>query len=158
MIGGTRPMRECSLDRGADIVDWKYFEETRAQLGTGFVKILGYFREDGQASLAKIEAAMHARDTVALIIPAHTLKGESRQFGAEPLAAVAERIEFAARSCVEQGRFPDELVPDVVKLKELFRVTLEQFDEAVSPLVKRERAVGFGSRGVRNTTFGRASG
>ena len=146
------------MDDTANIIDWKYFEETRSQLGPQFVKILGYFREDGVTSLQKIEAAFHARNTAALIIPAHTLKGESRQFGAEPLAAVAERIEFAARSCVEQGRFPDELVPDVVKLKELFRVTLEQFDEAVSPLVKRERAVGFGSRGVRNTTFGRASG
>ncbi|WP_343343708.1 Hpt domain-containing protein [Sphingomicrobium sp. XHP0239] len=145
------------MEQAADIVDWKYFEETRAQLGPGFVKILGYFREDGEASLTKIESAMHAKDTVALIIPAHTLKGEARQFGAEPLAAVAERIEFAARSCVEQGRFPDELVPDVVTLKSLFRATIDLFDEAVSPLIKRDRTANLGSRQVRNTTFGRAS-
>ncbi|MCM8557589.1 Hpt domain-containing protein [Sphingomicrobium sediminis] len=141
----------------ADIVDWRYFEETRAQLGPGFVKILGYFREDGIKSLEKIEAAMHAHDTVALIIPAHTLKGESRQFGAEPLAEVAERIEVAARSCVEEGRFPDELIPDVVNLKELFHVTLEAFDEAVSPLMKRQRPQGFGNADVHNSSFGRAS-
>ncbi|WP_265564399.1 Hpt domain-containing protein [Sphingomicrobium arenosum] len=143
------------MSAAANIVDWKYFEETRAQLGPGFIKILGYFREDGFKSLEKIEAAMRASDTVALIIPAHTMKGESRQFGAEPLAKVAEIIENRARACVEEGRFPNELVPDVVKLRELFELTLEMFDEVVNPRLKKPGG-GFGTKGVHNTGFGRA--
>ncbi|MCJ8190674.1 Hpt domain-containing protein [Sphingomicrobium aestuariivivum] len=143
------------MSAAADIVDWKYFEETRAQLGPGFIKILGYFREDGFKSLEKIEAAMRSHDTVALIIPAHTMKGESRQFGAEPLADVAEVIENRARSCVEEGRFPNELVPDVVKLRQLFEATIEMFDEATNPRLRKPTG-GFGVKGVHNTGFGRA--
>ena len=41
----------------------RIIEEARNQLGPGFIRILGYFREDGQVSLDKIEAAMNARDT-----------------------------------------------------------------------------------------------
>lgn len=145
------------MDEGHDIIDWAYFEETRRTLGPGFIRILGYFREDGLKSLMKIEDAMHAHDTAALVIPAHTLKGESRQFGAEPLAEVAEKIETVARHCVEVGRFPDELIPDVVQLKKLFKETIAAFDNAISPLMQRQKPQGFGNR-VANTGFGRAGG
>ena len=107
------------------IVDWMHFEKSRSELGPGFIRILSYFREDGTKSVAQIEQAMHEHNTVALILPAHTLKGESRQFGAEPLAAMAELIEQTARLCVESRRFPDELVPEVVELRRLFNRTIE---------------------------------
>lgn len=136
------------MDERSDIIDWRYFEKARAELGPGFIKILGYFREDGTAAIDKIKAAMHSQNTVQLIIPSHTLKGESRQFGAEPLAAVAEKIEDTARACVEEGRFPDELVPDVVELQQLFDATVNAFDEKISPLAKRQRPDGFGQRAV----------
>lgn len=143
------------MDDSQDIIDWAYFEETRRTLGPGFIRILGYFREDGMKSLEAIERAMHGHDTTALVIPAHTLKGESRQFGAEPLAEVAEKIEMTARHCIEVGRFPDELIPDVVQLRRLFKATLDKFDEAISPLMQRSKPQGFGNR-VANTGFGRA--
>ncbi|WP_260482525.1 Hpt domain-containing protein [Sphingomicrobium flavum] len=135
------------MDERGDIIDWRYFDKARAELGPGFIKILGYFREDGAAAIEKIKSAMHAQNTVQLIIPSHTLKGESRQFGAEPLAQVAEKIEDVARACVEEGRFPDELIPDVVELQALFAQTVAAFDEKISPLAKRQPAAGgFGSR------------
>ena len=144
------------LDGSESIVDWAYFEKTRAELGPGFIRILGYFREDGAKSLAQIEAAMREQNTVALVIPAHTLKGESRQFGAEPLAAIAEKIENTARSCIETHRFPDELVPEVVQLRKMFEQTVDMFDKAVNPLLTRARpaAGGFGKK-VANQGFGR---
>ena len=80
-------------DEARDIVDWVHFEKSRAELGPGFIRILSYFREDGAKSVAQIEQAMREQNTAALVIPAHTLKGEARQFGAEPLAAIAELIE-----------------------------------------------------------------
>ena len=137
-----------------DVVDWAYFEKSRAELGPGFIRILGYYREDGAKSVAAIEAAMHEQNTVALVIPAHTLKGESRQFGAEPLAAIAEKIEAVARSCIETHRFPDELVPDVVQLRRLFNQTIELFDQATNPLQTRAAPGGFGKK-VANQGFGR---
>jgi HPt (histidine-containing phosphotransfer) domain-containing protein len=139
-----------------EIVDWVHFEKSRAELGPGFIRILSYFREDGVKSVAQIEQAMRESDTVALILPAHTLKGESRQFGAEPLANMAELIEQTARLCVETHRFPDELVPEVVQLRKLFDQTIELFEKATNPRVTRNApaAGGFG-RKVSNQGFGR---
>lgn len=135
------------------IVDWTVFSRARAELGPGFVRILGYFREDGEKSVAKIEEAMQRRDTTGLVIPAHTLKSEARQFGAEPLGQLAEEIEFAARRAIEQRTFPDELIPAVARLRPLYRETLELFDRESNPLVERRAA--FGKAGVGNQNFGR---
>ena len=143
-------------DESSDTVDWVHFEKSRAELGPGFIRILSYFREDGTKSVTQIEQAMREQNTVALIIPAHTLKGEARQFGAEPLATIAELIEQTARLCVETHRFPDELVPEVVQLKKLFNETIELFDKATNPLLTRPGSgSGFG-RKVGNQGFGQA--
>ena len=144
-------------DDELEIVDWVHFEKSRAELGPGFIRILSYFREDGIKSVAQIEQAMHDANAVALVLPAHTLKGESRQFGAEPLARIAELIEQTARLCVETHRFPDELVPEVVELRRLFNRTVELFDKATNPLLTRGPngpTGGFG-RKASNQGFGR---
>ena len=143
------------MDDGNDIVDWVHFEKSRGELGPGFIRILGYFREDGAKSVAQVEAAMREQNTVALVIPAHTLKGEARQFGAEPLAAKAELIEQVARSCIETHRFPDELIPDVVELRRLWNETIELFDKATNPLQSRRPQPGGFGRKVGNQDFGR---
>ncbi|WP_310467844.1 Hpt domain-containing protein [Sphingomonas sp.] len=142
-------------DEAADIVDWALFEKSRAELGPGFIRILSYFREDGTKSVAQIETAMRQENTAGLVIPAHTLKGEARQFGAEPLAEVAELIETTARFCIESRRFPDELVTDVVKLRRLFEDTIELFDKATNPLLTRARVGAFGRKSAANQDFGR---
>ena len=144
-------------DDHLDLVDWNHFERSRAELGPGFIRILTYFREDGIKSVRAIEAAMHEQNSVALVIPAHTLKGESMQFGAGPLAEVAETIEATARSCVETHRFPDELVPDVVRLRQLFDATIDLFDKATNPLLTRTTQGAFGrkSAAANNQSFGR---
>ncbi len=144
-------------DEARDIVDWGHFERSRTELGPGFIRILSYFKEDGVKSIAQIEQAMHEQNTAALVIPAHTLKGESRQLGAEPLAKIAELIETTARFCVEGHRFPDELVPEVVELRKLFDQTIELFDKATNPLVSRTGTGGPGGFGrkANNQSFGR---
>jgi histidine phosphotransfer protein HptB len=141
-------------DAARDIVDWGHFEKSRTELGPSFIRILSYFREDGTKSIAQIEQAMREENTAALVIPAHTLKGESRQLGAEPVAKIAELIETTARFCVESHRFPDELVPEVVELRRLFGETVELFDKATNPLMTRAAPTGFG-RKATNQGFGR---
>ena len=141
-------------DEARDIVDWAYFEKSRTELGPGFIKILSYFKEDGVKSISQIEQAMRDENTTALVIPAHTLKGEARQLGAQPLANIAELIETTARFCIETHRFPDELVPEVVELRKLFDQTVELFERATNPLVSRVPATGFG-RKVNSQSFGR---
>lgn len=136
-----------------NIVDWAHFDRNRNELGPGFIKILGYFREDGVKSITRIEAAMRSHDTTELVVPAHTLKGESRQLGAESLAEMAELIESTARLCIETHRFPDELVPQVVELRRLFEQTLAAFDQETNPLRTRT-SNGFGQK-AGNQAFGR---
>lgn len=139
-------------DASDQLVNWTEFQRTRAELGANFVRILGYFREDGEKAVSRIEAAMHDRDATALVLPAHTMKSEARQFGADPLGALAEEIETEARRAVESRHFPDNLVPQVAKLRPLYQNTIELLERETNPLAQRRRTFG---RGPSNQEFGR---
>ena len=119
------------------LIDWNAFAETRNLLGAGFVRILGYFLEDGTKSVAAIEEAMRLNDSAKLVMPAHTLKGEAWQFGANRLALLAEEIEVAARHYVEIQIDPSELVEKVVHLRPTFEATVSALEAETSPLVER---------------------
>lgn len=138
-----------TLEAGG-LINWSDFAQARAQLGGEFVRILGYFREDGIKSVAAIEDAMRNRDAAALVRPAHTLKGESLQFGGEQLGLLSEHIEHTARRCVETRESPDDLLESVVRLRPLFNETIALFDrEAVAPAAGAVR---------RPVVFGRKAG
>lgn len=131
----------------AELINWQEYSHARKELGDAFVRILGYFREDGIRSVDAIEQAMRSRDSVGLVIPAHTLKGESRQFGAKLIGDMAETIEVTARRCVETREGPEELIEIVADLRGRFDETLRALEEGVSPLVTQKRAV-FGRKGA----------
>ncbi len=141
---------------GSTLVDWTAFTQARSLLGAGFVRILGYFREDGVKSVLAIEQAMRSGSAAAMVIPAHTLKGEARQFGAEPLADLAESIEEIARDCVEIRDTPEQAMEHVAKLRPLFEQTLALLEREANPIVERKPANGgLGGFGRRPVTFGR---
>ena len=131
---------------GSTLVDWTAFAQARSELGAGFVRILGYFREDGVKSVAAIEKAMRDSSAAAMVIPAHTLKGEARQFGAEPLADLAEVIENIARDCVEMQDTCEDAIRHVVQLRSLFDETLTLLEREANPLVARKPVAGFGRK------------
>lgn len=136
-----------------EIIDWTAFAETRSAVGDAFIRILGYFREDGTKSVAEIENAMRERNSAKLVLPAHTLKGEGYQFGAIRLAELAEEIEVAARHYVEIHQDPAELLEKVVQLRPLFEQTLAALEAEVSPLVERRPA--FGNRAAPAAHYSR---
>lgn len=138
------------------LIDWKVLAGARTELGASFVRILGYFREDGEKSVAAIEDAMRAGNAAAMVIPAHTLKGESLQFGAEVLGNLSEEIENIARVCVENHDAPEEALEKVVQLRGLFQETLELLERETNPLVERKPA--FGRRPLAAGGFGRQAG
>ena len=140
------------LSEAAEIIDWTKFSQMRFELGANFVRILGYFREDGEKSVATIEDAMHRQDAAAIVLPAHTMKAEARQFGAEPLADLAEQIEFACRRALESHLFPDDILPEVAKLRPLYLQTIGLLEEETNPLAQRRS--GFGKK-PSNQEFGR---
>ena len=98
---------------------------------------------------------MREQNTTALVLPAHTLKGEARQFGAEPLAKIAELIETTARLCIETHRFPDELVPEVVELRKLFNADRRAVRQGDQPAGDPRAANGGFGRKASNQGFGR---
>jgi HPt (histidine-containing phosphotransfer) domain-containing protein len=128
------------------IVDWASLAETRGQLGTSFIRILGYFREDGVRSIELIEMAMRAGDAPAMIMPSHKLKSEARQFGGERLGQLAEDIEMFARQCVETRETPEQYVDRVVQLRPLFKSMMDAIDAETSPLVQRHKGFGTARR------------
>lgn len=121
----------------APLVDWDVYRAARTEMGPGFVRLLGYFREDGMTAVAALEEAMRARDAVRLIEPASRLMEEAAQFGAEQLADEGEAIELFARQCIEHQVPPDEYLPRIVKLRGLFNRTLEELEREANPLVQR---------------------
>ncbi|MEJ7934204.1 Hpt domain-containing protein [Sphingobium sp. AN558] len=140
----------------AELVNWQEFSRTRTELGAEFIRILGYFREDGEKSITAVENAFRGRDPVALVIPAHTLKGESAQFGAHRLSAMAEEIEMVARRCVEFHESPEELIETVVALRPCFTETIAVLDRDGTQVAPRRPAT-FGRRAdTQPQGFGRA--
>lgn len=131
-------------DETLPLIDWNGFARTRAQLGGSFIRILGYFVEDGLKSVSAIEDAIRSGNAAAMILPAHTLKSEARQFGGERLGQLAEDIELYARQCVETHESPEDYVDRVVKLRPLFAAMLAEIEAESNPLVQRKQ--GFGRR------------
>ncbi len=137
------------MDKPIDTgIDWDQFGRARSELGGGFVRILGYFREDGGTSIAAIEKSVRAGLAAPLVLPAHKLKNEAREFGALSLAMLCEHIEMTARNCVDWRTEPTELVEHVVRLRPLFEASLAELDEASNPLMQR-RANGSKAAGLQ---------
>jgi histidine phosphotransfer protein HptB len=119
------------------IIDWARFAQARTQLGSNFVRVIGYFREDGLKSVKAIEDAMRALNAVSMIGPADLLKMDAMQIGALSVAELAEDLEFAARDCVEWHQTPDNMIEQVLQLRSILETTLDQLDREVNPLVAR---------------------
>ena len=140
-----------------DVVNWAAFAQTRALIGADFGRLLTYYREDAAKSIVAVEQAFIARDAVAMVRPAHTLKGDSLQFGAEAIGKLSEKIEHAARQCVEDRTAPDDLGADVPRLRPLLIETLRLFEREVAadtarlarrPGAPAAAARGFGRKGA----------
>ena len=137
-----------------ELVNTTAFSRARAEIGPQIMRIIGYFREDGIKSVAAITDAMRAGDAAMLVLPAHTLKGEARQLGANALGDLCETIEDIARACVERHARPDDAMEYVIRLKPMFEATLAILERESNPLVERRPLMGSGGGFGRRATFG----
>ncbi|HWI87162.1 MAG TPA: Hpt domain-containing protein [Sphingomonas sp.] len=130
-------------------IDHAKLNGLRSELGVHFPRILSYFAEDGIKSVEAIEEAIRIRDAVALVRPAHTLKGESLQFGANALGYAAEHVEAVAREAVEARSFPADIVEYSTCLRPLFEEALRALQREAAPAVSPgplRRTGGFGRK------------
>lgn len=131
------------------VVNWTTFGQTRALIGNDFAKILGYYRDDAAKCVVAVEQAYKLRDAVSMVRPAHTLKGDSLQFGGEAIGRLAEHIEHSARRCVEGHSAPDSLDSEILRLRPLLIETLAQFERELSKTAaaaSQVRRPGFGRK------------
>jgi HPt (histidine-containing phosphotransfer) domain-containing protein len=133
VVSTFRQVSEEGFVSGHPPINHDTLSALRMELGTHFARILSYFAEDGVQSVQAIEDAVGKRDAVALVRPAHTLKGESLQFGCEALGYAAEHIEKSARAAVEAHAFPLEIVDFSPKLRPLFEEALAALQHAAAP-------------------------
>jgi len=141
---------------GMRVVNWTTFGETRDLIGSDFARILGYYREDAAKCVVAVEQAYKIRDAVAMVRPAHTLKGDSLQFGGEALGALAEEIEHSARRSVEMQAPPEKLDDEILRLRPMLIETLAQFEREMArgsapamptaPFRRPAMAAGFGRK------------
>src|SRR3546814_20388637 len=73
-LSGCRAGNDDTMNEQDTLVDWTAFQQARSEVGASFVRILGYFHEDGVKSVAAIEDAMRRADSAALVLPEHMLK------------------------------------------------------------------------------------
>ncbi len=118
-------------------LDWDRFDRIRVQLGTGYMRVFGYFQEDGEKAVAIIEEAVRTNNAAAIVLPANKLKCDAGDFGAYALETLAEDIEFQARDCVEWRVDTVSIVEHVVKLRPLFEATIAEIDASSNPLAQR---------------------
>lgn len=132
------------------ILDLEKLNVLRGELGVHFPRILSYFAEDGVKSVEAIEHAVRERDTAALVRPAHTLKGEALQFGAEALGLAAEHVEKTAREALEARTFPKDIVEYSTCLRPFFEDALTALQHAAAPVITpmplRRKTGGFGRK------------
>ena len=131
------------MSQDTELVNWSEFSRTRGELGTAFLRILGYFREDGVKSISAVEDAFRARSAVELIRPAHTLKGESAQFGAYRLSSMAEEIEMVGWQVMEDDEVWDALNASIRESVIRIAKSLREAEEVI-PSVNEKH-------GARNT-------
>jgi hypothetical protein len=123
--------------QGEAAVDWARFAQARQQLGDNFLRLMGYFRDDGAKSVSAIEQAMRDRNPAAVIGPADLLKNDALQMGALAVAELAEDLEFGARDCVEWHQDPEILIEPVLQLRSMFESTIAQMETRINPLSQR---------------------
>jgi len=100
-------------------IDPEAFEQTRELLEDKLAVVIEYFIEDSEGYLDRINTAINQNDPASAIIPAHTLKSSSRQFGINQLADLAKRAEAATR-LLSEGKEAEALPPLLQEMQSAF--------------------------------------
>jgi HPt (histidine-containing phosphotransfer) domain-containing protein len=94
----------------ADTLDVTVLAELREAVGDDPVfvdQLVDTYLEEAPGFLAAIDAAVASRDAAALVVPAHTLKGNSNTMGATALGVVAKVLEDRGRAGSLEGAEAD---------------------------------------------------
>ncbi|AEF99550.1 EAL domain-containing protein [Methylomonas methanica] len=124
-----------------ETLDNRVLNQLREEIGQGFVKMLGFYLEDTPQQIEQIGLTLTTNDYLKLRDLAHSLKGASRNLGAEKLAAIARQLEEQAdRQEIEAG---DALL---AQLREEYRLIEQLLQQESGAVIDEAPAEPFGPR------------
>jgi CheY-like chemotaxis protein len=109
-------------------VDAQIFASAAEMLREKLGLVVSYYIEDADNYINRIAAALEANDPVNVMVPAHTLKSSSRQFGVTRLADLAARAEVAARA-VKDGQRAEDMWPLLARMQEALAAAKPFFEK-----------------------------
>jgi diguanylate cyclase (GGDEF)-like protein len=83
-------------DNSSNSLDHQALNQLREEIGNSFVKMVEMYLEDTPTLIDHIGSALASADSAQIWEVAHSLKGASRNLGAEKLAAIARQLEDQA--------------------------------------------------------------
>lgn len=107
-------------------IDPDLFIKAKIMMEEDFPLIMGYYLDEAESRIAQMQRAMNEQDVTKAMIPAHTIKSSSRQFGATTLGDAAYEVELASKNAAPIS----QVEPLVCRLTELY--------EAVKPFFESE--------------------
>lgn len=124
------PVYALDEDQPRPVIDWERHDRLRAILKSEFPRLRELYCRDALRWIVAIEDAAKARDAGALGRAAHTLQGDSFQFGAAALGRMAEALDQKMRGC-SAGRAPPMGVSRAVsRLRPMLANVMQQFERA----------------------------
>ena len=115
----TKQSQTKTMISKLDGFDVSAFAVAKDTLGNKLGTVIGYYLKDAENYINTIAEATRLNKPDIAILPAHTLKSSSRQFGAMHLADLAEQMEMAARDKAGSGNV-DRLASILPHMREAF--------------------------------------
>ena len=106
------------------VVDWELALEAVGGDRKLLQDVVGLFLKHGPVHMTDIRSALDTANHRALHIAAHTLKGETRYFGADRLEETALALELMARDAIT-GKPLDDVEPTFERLTGQFAELVE---------------------------------
>ncbi|MCK9608058.1 MAG: EAL domain-containing protein [Methylomonas sp.] len=140
----SKPPEQALLSvntQSLETLDGRVLQQLREEIGQGFVKMLSFYLEDTPQQIEQIGRALATNDYLALRDLAHSLKGASRNLGAEKLAAIARQLEEQAGQRQTEGS--DALL---AQLREEYRLIEQLLQRESGGVIDAEPVEQFGPR------------
>jgi signal transduction histidine kinase/CheY-like chemotaxis protein len=112
-------------------IDTHAFQVASSILGAKLPIVLSYYLEDAEGYITRIAEALENADPNGAVIPAHTLKSSSRQFGVMRLADLASLAETQARN-LPGGEALEAIEPVLHEMREAFNTARPFFEAAAA--------------------------
>ena len=124
---------ETTLIQTIGPIDVEHLDELESSVGSAFTRMVEVYVEDLPGQISSLEQAINDRDAEQIKQCAHSIKGSSKNFGANELAAVAKELEDMGR----EGEIDEAHTRMLMLFDEVDRV-IEYLNKRINPNVEQD--------------------